>query len=77
VYIIISIIQVSASPPGAARRLAGPGIAGGPLVARPGSILSIPAPTPEAAVGAVREPPLRKPLEKVGIFLQDISGTQH
>ena len=31
----------------------------------PGSILKIPAPIPETAVGAVREPPLRKPPEKV------------
>src|SRR5450759_2565754 len=51
----------------------------GPMVlgSCPWSIWQIPAPIPEAVVGAVRGPPLRKPPEKLGIFLQNISGTQH
>jgi hypothetical protein len=43
---------------------------------RPGIILQIPAPIPETVVGAVSAPPLRKPPEKIKIFLQDIFGTQ-
>jgi hypothetical protein len=44
-------------------------------VSCPGSILQIPVPIPEAVVGAVREPPLRNPPEKVGILKRNIWDT--